>query len=135
MSKWTSGSSARRVHTHGVALFAKSGSMGVVIRIPSESLLSALLDSEGIMSTQDDYLAAETRLLSEHGVSATSRFVQLPWRDLRTHIIEFGEGSPLIFVIGSGGFARLGCLTILGTATWHHAVSLCRVQTTAHDDL
>lgn len=59
------------------------------------------------MTVQDDYLAAQERLFSKHGVTATSRFVQLPWRELRTHVIESGEGSPLVFVIGGGGFAAL----------------------------
>src|ERR1039458_8180954 len=31
-------------------------------------------------------------------------------------------------------FLRRGCLTVLGTATRHHAISLGRVQSTAHGD-
>ncbi len=38
---------------------------------------------------------------------AASRIIELPWRALRTHVIEAGEGPPLIFVIGGGGFAGM----------------------------
>lgn len=55
----------------------------------------------------ENYLAAQERLLSKHGVTATSRFVRLPWRGLRTHVLESGEGDPLVFVIGGGAFAAL----------------------------
>lgn len=60
-----------------------------------------------IVTPEENYLAAQGRLLAANGVTASSRFIKLPWRGLRTHVLQAGEGDPVVFVIGGGGFAAL----------------------------
>jgi len=57
------------------------------------------------MGPEERYRAAQDRLLAAHGVVSDSRFVELPWRGLRTHVLESGTGTPLLFVVGGGSFA------------------------------
>lgn len=76
------------------------------------------------MDAQDRYIAAQDRLLDSYGIDATSRFLELPWREHRTHVLHV-EGDehatePLVFVHGGGCFAaiwaplfvRLGCRSL-----------------------
>ena len=56
----------------------------------------------------EDFIAAQERLLATHDVDATSRFLDLPWRGLRAHVLEVaGEKPPLVFVHGGGAFGAL----------------------------
>lgn len=71
------------------------------------------------MDAENEYLNAQERLLAQHGVTATSRTIELPWRGLRTHVIEAGEGPPLVFVIGGGGFAGMWAPLLARLSGYH----------------
>lgn len=77
------------------------------------------------MESEKDYLTAQADLLASHGVVGESRFIDLPWRGLRTHLIEAGDGDPIVFVIGGGGFAGLWT-PLLGRITGHRLYAVDR---------
>lgn len=64
-----------------------------------------------LVDARDRYIAAQNRLLDTHGVDAVSRFVSLPWREHRTHVLHVESGDeapePLVFVHGGGCFAAI----------------------------
>lgn len=67
----------------------------------------SLQERIGLNGQAREYLTAQKGLLTEQGVEARSRFLRLPWRGLRMHLLEAGEGPPLVFVIGGGGFSAM----------------------------
>lgn len=77
------------------------------------------------MENEKEYLAAEAELLARHGVEGSSRFIELPWRGLRTHLIEAGTGDPIVFVIGGGGFSGLWA-PLLGRMAGHKLYAVDR---------
>jgi pimeloyl-ACP methyl ester carboxylesterase len=55
------------------------------------------------MSTQEqDYRAAEKRLLEAHGLEADVRDVRFDCIDGEAHVIEVGDGPPVLFIQGGG---------------------------------
>jgi len=63
------------------------------------------------MDARDRYIAEQDRLLDAYGADATSRFLKLPWREHRTHVLHVERddqtSEPLIFVHGGGCFAAI----------------------------
>jgi len=57
------------------------------------------------MDARQAFQQAEQRVFEEYGLSPTPRFLELHDPALRTRVLESGEGPPLLFVHGGGGFA------------------------------
>lgn len=51
------------------------------------------------------FIALQDQLLDYYGVKATSRFVQLARPAMRAHVLEAGEGEPILLVHGGDGEA------------------------------
>lgn len=63
------------------------------------------------MDARDRFITTQDRLLDAHGIDATSRFLELPWREHRTHVLhvkaEEQATLPLVFIHGGGCFAAI----------------------------
>jgi pimeloyl-ACP methyl ester carboxylesterase len=57
------------------------------------------------MKATEGFLAAERRVFEDYGLDVASRFLELREPALRTRVLEAGDGPPLLFVHGGGGFA------------------------------
>lgn len=56
--------------------------------------------SEGSGTSRQRFQAAQRRVLDRYGIHATSRYVDVPVIGGRAHVLEAGEGPPLVMVIG-----------------------------------
>jgi pimeloyl-ACP methyl ester carboxylesterase len=57
------------------------------------------------MDASKAFLAAERRVFEDYGLDVASRLLELREPALRTRVLEAGDGPPLLFVHGGGGFA------------------------------
>ena len=57
------------------------------------------------MDAEKAFLAAERRVFEDYGLDVASRFLELREPALRTRVLQAGDGPPLLFVHGGGGFA------------------------------
>src|SRR6266566_8127869 len=53
------------------------------------------------------YRQAQSRVLERHGSPAVSRFVLLESQHVRAHVLEAGEGPPMLLLHGGGATAAL----------------------------
>ena len=59
-------------------------------------------DSALETGAQLEFLEAQRKLLELHGVAAASRFLEVPVTGGRAHVLEAGDGPPVVMVSGGG---------------------------------
>lgn len=80
---------------------------------------------------REEFLEAQRRMLSRHGVEAGSRFVPVPAAGGRAHVLEVGEGRDVVMLTGLGTpaavwaplMAELGGLRLLAVDLPGHGLT------------
>ncbi len=63
--------------------------------------------SEPTATPRDEFAALQTEVLDWYGAEVTERYVTLERPALRTHVLEAGDGEPVVFVHGGGDEAMI----------------------------
>jgi len=75
---------------------------GAVAALSPSQLPFFMIDDN---SEIEAFKAAQAKLLRKYGIPETSRYVKLERSKLKAHVLEAGEGEPVVMLHGGGGIA------------------------------
>lgn len=77
-------------------------------------------------STREEFAHRQAELMRYYGVPARSRFIEIERPEMRAHLIEAGEGEPLVLIHGGDGEAALWAPLMAELAEGFHLYALDR---------